>query len=38
VQSTAIVEALDILEELMLNIMDVNRHTIEKLGFYAADR
>ena len=34
----AIVEALDVLEELMPNIVDVNRHSVKKLGFYAADR
>ena len=34
----AIVEALDVLEELMPNIMDVNWHAIKQLGFYAANR
>jgi hypothetical protein len=31
----AVVEALDVLDELMSNIMDVNRHAIKKPGFYA---
>ena len=34
----SVVEALDVLEQLMPNIVNVNRHTIEKLGFYAANR
>jgi hypothetical protein len=34
----SIVETLDVLEELTSNIVDVNGHSIKKLGFYAADR
>jgi hypothetical protein len=37
-QPMTVVKALDVLEELMPNIMDVNRRAIKELGFYAADR
>jgi hypothetical protein len=33
-----VVKALDVLEQLVLNVVNVNRHVIKKLGFYAAER
>ena len=32
------VEALDVLEQLVLNVMNVNGDVIKKLGFYAPER
>ena len=34
----SIVEALDVLEQLVLNIVNVNGNLIKQLGFYAAKR
>ena len=38
VQSVSIVEALDVLEPLVLDVVNVNGRAIEKLGFCAAER
>ena len=33
-----VVEALNVLEQLVLNVVDVNGGVIKKLGFYASER